>query len=128
MSARVFRQLYYSRPTLGRSQNASQRRKPLLLEVSRRHPIRPYHEFFDQLGSAILLVCLQIDQRIAIEHGTGLDSLQRQSAMLMPPSFHRLCDAILEPKILVEARYFCYRRGRGPISVEPRSDAVVGEF
>src|SRR6266481_5396151 len=105
MSARVLRQRDDSRPTLWRSQNSAQRRKPLMLEVSRRHPVRADHEIFDQLGSAILSIRQQIGNRIAIEHRTGLKSLQRQRPLLMPPSFHRLRDPILQAEILVEAGY-----------------------
>src|SRR6266404_4387665 len=104
--SRVLRQLNYSRPSFGRTQNSAQRRKTLLLEVPRRHSIRSDHEVFDQLGSAILPVRLEIFQRIAIEHGASLDSLERQRALLMAPGLHRLRDAILQAQIIVEAGYF----------------------
>jgi hypothetical protein len=90
-------------PALRRAKHPSNRRRPAALEELRGRGVGRDHEILDQILSPILFLRPEIGQKVASEHRTGFDRLERQRAVRVPKLLHRLRDAILDPELLVHA-------------------------
>ena len=118
--AQIRGQLDDPRPPLGRAQNPTQQGKPLLLQISRGHPVGGDHEVFDELLGPIPL-----GRRSARCPATrhGLQPSPNSMRRFLPPFPHR-CAPVLNAETVIEP-VRDNRFGAGPVP-SSRRRYVVG--
>ena len=127
-SAVLRREIDDARPALRCFDDAADGREAAVGQEPHRHAVGRHHEVLDDGLGAVRGLGEQVLDAVPLDHRVQLGARELECSLVRPPVAKVAGDRILPPELRVEPRHARERGGRGPGSLEPRGDRVVGQL